>query len=89
MNGTAKIDTSCAKCGVGKMGVLHYVRPVEEGFAREICYHCPPQEHLHISCDRCGYTVLGAVVEPPPPPVEPPIELAAAAAGRSKNPRGG
>ena len=90
----------CAKCKIGRYARMTYVRPVSDGFARPECYGCPPEEHIHMGCDKCGYTELSTVPPPTdttqPPPVEPPPETQAAAnasahaaAGRSKTARGG
>jgi len=100
MSDYQKQNDPCEKCGAGTYKHLKYVRSAAEGFPRTDCIGCPAEEHMHMSCDTCGYTVLGQTVAEaakaaaaPPPPAPPPTEAAASAmaapAGRSKNPRGG
>jgi len=72
----------CPKCKIGRYARMVYVRAASDGLPRPDCYHCPSEEHMHMSCDKCGYMELSTVPPPtdttPPPP--PPAEAATAAA---------
>jgi len=57
-----KPQDPCPKCEMGTYKNLKYVRSAGEGFPRDGCFGCPAEEHLHMSCDVCGYTVLGQTV---------------------------
>jgi len=93
MSDFKKHNDPCEKCGAGTYKELKYVRATADGFPRTDCVGCPPEEHMHMSCDVCGYTVLGqtapeaakAAAAPSPPPAEaaapPPPEAAAASSG--------
>jgi hypothetical protein len=48
--------TPCPKCGLGHFEVYNFVPDIKYG-SREICIECPPQEHLHLSCNVCAYVV--------------------------------
>jgi hypothetical protein len=65
----AAIDSTCAKCGVGKYDSLMFVPSVSEDTGasrRTLCVgYCPPKEHLHMACGRCRYWVVGDTVEAP------------------------
>jgi predicted nucleic-acid-binding Zn-ribbon protein len=65
----AKPSEKCVKCDSGTYNVFEYVRSAAEGGpGRASCFDCPREEHLHMSCDRCGYTVRGDVAAAPVPP---------------------
>ena len=64
-------ETFCPKCTVGKFSKADYVRHAGSGFPRPDCYNCPPEEHLHLTCATCGYTILGqSGVAPPEEPAK-------------------
>lgn len=52
----------CPKCPHGVMTLYQYVR---EGSMRSnnSCHLCPHAEHLHVSCDNCGYTVVALTID--------------------------
>lgn len=48
----------CPKCPASK-GLMNQYQYVRHGSLRSSasCYKCPDAEHLHVSCNLCGYTV--------------------------------
>ena len=61
-----KPDDTCPKCRVGALSKLKYVPYTAAANACDTdglrCpeydkYVSPDTEHLHVTCDRCGYTV--------------------------------
>jgi hypothetical protein len=52
----------CFKCNRGQFEIYAYVPDVKKA-ARSGCEECPPEEHLHLACSKCGFMVWDKTAE--------------------------
>jgi Fe2+ or Zn2+ uptake regulation protein len=56
------VGDQCRKCNLGQFDVLSFVPDVKYA-SRSVCAECPPEEHLHLACTKCGYMVWDKTAE--------------------------
>ena len=56
------VGDQCMKCGLGHFDVYNFIPHVRE-VTRSGCVDCPPEEHLHLACEKCGFMVWDKTAE--------------------------
>ena len=56
------VGDQCMKCGIGHFDVYNFVPDIKVA-TRSGCEDCPPEEHLHLACEKCGFMVWDKTAE--------------------------
>jgi hypothetical protein len=58
-----RLGDLCMKCGIGHFDVVDFIPDIKSETRDGRCLEHPPEEHLHLACDKCWFTVWDETAE--------------------------